>query len=205
MTSGALIFVGADFNVAKFEAAKAEYERRGIAFNPLDHLPPSPDKSIIPPCILLGQSEISIGRDENCNAVVNSIKEKDSVSRMHCRFGFETDKHGKRDVWIKDMDSTNGTFIGGVRLHPHRATRIWHGELLCLGGQMHLRQQVTAGEWADVNHFTDTTYMFYFPGNTQDRFLSKDVTEASTMSEATIQKLLKFSPNPSLKLAERGC
>jgi pSer/pThr/pTyr-binding forkhead associated (FHA) protein len=64
----------------------------------------------------------SIGRDPNNNFVIDDIE----ISRNHLSVNI---KDG--DVFIEDLDSTNGSFLNGKRLK--RISKIQNGDLLTLG------------------------------------------------------------------------
>jgi predicted component of type VI protein secretion system len=54
---------------------------------------------------------------------------KDSISRRHCEFFL--DDQGR--VCIRDLESTNGTFLDGRQLAPHAATPVPSGRMIKLG------------------------------------------------------------------------
>jgi pSer/pThr/pTyr-binding forkhead associated (FHA) protein len=54
---------------------------------------------------------------------------KDSVSRRHCEFVLDD----KGQVCVRDLESTNGTFLAGRQLQPRVATPVPSGGLIKLG------------------------------------------------------------------------
>jgi pSer/pThr/pTyr-binding forkhead associated (FHA) protein len=70
----------------------------------------------------IDQSEVSIGR-----AIENDVQFPDrSVSRHHCRISRNRDAW-----WIEDMESTNGTIIGGAPVIARR--KLSHGDTIVVG------------------------------------------------------------------------
>jgi len=72
------------------------------------------------------QSEYQIGSDPNApdNDLIIGIAE---VSGRHALFRFEEDS-----CWVKDLGSTNGTFVNGQRLGQHTKMRIRAGDQVAL-------------------------------------------------------------------------
>lgn len=70
-----------------------------------------------------------VGRSRECDVVVG----EETVSRVHAEL-----RHGDDDAWIvRDLDSTNGTWLNGSRVREARVSR---GDVLSLGGlRMELR------------------------------------------------------------------
>ena len=67
------------------------------------------------------------------------------VSRIHAQIHMDNNK-----LYIADMDSTNGTFVDGVRLQPHQPIQIRQGSEIVLG-KLHLQvmyrsQDANSGE-----------------------------------------------------------
>jgi hypothetical protein len=50
------------------------------------------------------------------------------VSRIHAQLHIEENR-----LFLSDLDSTNGTFIGSEKLNPHKPTEVHNGEQLRLG------------------------------------------------------------------------
>lgn len=61
--------------------------------------------------IFLGGLPCTIGKDKT---LVNHIISDSSVSRMHARFFTE-----EENLWMQDLNSTNGTYHNGLRLRPN--------------------------------------------------------------------------------------
>jgi hypothetical protein len=72
---------------------------------------------------------VTVGRSHACDVVVGEA----TVSRFHAEL-----RHGENDAWIvRDLDSTNGTWLNGARV---REARVSGGDVLWLGGlRMELR------------------------------------------------------------------
>ena len=60
---------------------------------------------------------------------VDQVLDDASVSRMHARFG--VDEEGKMSV--RDLNSTNGTWLNGERLQPNESRRVETGDHIRLG------------------------------------------------------------------------
>ena len=72
---------------------------------------------------------VTVGRSQDCDVVVG----EQTVSRHHAEL-----RHADDDAWIvRDLDSTNGTWLNGSRVHE---ARVSGGDELWLGGlRMELR------------------------------------------------------------------
>jgi hypothetical protein len=72
---------------------------------------------------------VTLGRSRDCDVVVG----EETVSRHHAEL-----RHSGDDAWIvRDLDSTNGTWLNGSRVHE---ARVCGGDVLWLGGlRMELR------------------------------------------------------------------
>jgi FHA domain/Domain of unknown function (DUF1707) len=72
---------------------------------------------------------VTVGRSSSCDVVVG----EETVSRVHAEL-----RHADDDAWIvRDLDSTNGTWLNGSRVHE---ARVCGGDVLWLGGlRMELR------------------------------------------------------------------
>lgn len=76
---------------------------------------------------------------------------KDSVSRRHCEFF--RDEEGR--VCIRDLESTNGTFVDGRQLKPRVATPVSSGSSIKLGN-VGFRVEYQVGPLARSPHDSDT-------------------------------------------------
>src|SRR2546423_6905366 len=66
---------------------------------------------------------VTVGRSRACDVVVG----EETVSRFHAEL-----RHADDDAWIvRDLDSTNGTWLNGARVHE---ARVSGGDVLWLGG-----------------------------------------------------------------------
>ena len=72
--------------------------------------------------VILGQGESTVGRDADCDVVINDA----SVSRHHAIIVV-----AGRQALIRDLDSKNGTRVGGVRIN--RETMLESGEVVTFG------------------------------------------------------------------------
>jgi diguanylate cyclase (GGDEF)-like protein len=79
---------------------------------------PNPGKRFV-----LGQREHVVGRDHDCDIVVDL----DNVSRRHARFSVTT--HG---VTVEDLGSTNGTYVGEKEIREQ--TQLRSGDFVKVGG-----------------------------------------------------------------------
>jgi hypothetical protein len=72
---------------------------------------------------------VTVGRSRDCDVVVG----EETVSRFHMEL-----RHAEDDTWtVRDLDSTNGTWLNGDRVMEARVCR---GDVLLLGGlRMELR------------------------------------------------------------------
>jgi hypothetical protein len=72
---------------------------------------------------------VTVGRSRECDVVVG----EETVSRFHAELS-----HREGDTWVvRDLDSTNGTWLNGARV---REARVGRGDVLWLGGlRMELR------------------------------------------------------------------
>ena len=70
--------------------------------------------------ILLTEFPFFIGKSvENINYKIDDS----TVSRFHARIDKE-----ENDLWITDLNSTNGTFINGIRLIPYERIKVDKGD-----------------------------------------------------------------------------
>jgi hypothetical protein len=86
---------------------------------------PEPPPPAVEIEVLLPRSAaaVTLGRSHDCDVVVG----EETVSRFHAEL-----LHGDGDEWtIRDLDSTNGTWLNGSRI---REARVFRGDVLRLGG-----------------------------------------------------------------------
>jgi hypothetical protein len=82
--------------------------------------PATPEIEILMP---RSAEALTVGRSRDCDVVVG----EETVSRFHAEL-----RHGDGDEWtVRDLDSTNGTWLNGSRI---REARIFRGDVLRLGG-----------------------------------------------------------------------
>lgn len=79
-----------------------------------------------------GQTELVVGRAHKKSAPDIDLGPYDGakagVSRRHARLLRETGKW-----YLEDLDSTNGTFLNGVKIAPHQKTAIHKGDVIRFG------------------------------------------------------------------------
>lgn len=75
------------------------------------------------------KNNIRIGRDPNKNDLVFAPDTK-GISGVHCVL---TVRDGS--VWIRDLGSTYGTFVGGQKLVPHQPVQLRVGDQFTLGSE----------------------------------------------------------------------
>ena len=68
----------------------------------------------------------TIGKDKN---LVTHVIPEQTISRMHARF-FEEEG----EVWLQDLNSTNGTYQNGMRLRPNQKIPVEQEDELTFGG-----------------------------------------------------------------------
>jgi pSer/pThr/pTyr-binding forkhead associated (FHA) protein len=76
------------------------------------------------PCVTFDQPRIAIGRSEGCDFRIP----EPSVSHRHASI-----RQRGTDLVVMDEGSTNGTFLGTTRLHPHTPITLRHGSMLRFG------------------------------------------------------------------------
>ena len=91
--------------------------------------PPSPPSLEIEVLLPASADAVTVGRSHACDVVVGD----ETVSRFHAEL-----RHADDDAWIvRDLDSTNGTWLNGSRVEE---ARVCGGDELWLGGlRMELR------------------------------------------------------------------
>lgn len=87
--------------------------------------------------IIMDRAEKIIGRDMGSSDVYVDGR---GVSRRHARLSVSG-----RDVFVEDMESTNGTFVNGIRLPHKRKWRLVDGDELQIG-DVHYHIKYSGGE-----------------------------------------------------------
>jgi hypothetical protein len=108
---------------------------RGRARRLLARLAARPEAARGPPALEVevrlptSAASVTVGRRHDCDVVVG----EETVSRVHAEL-----RPIDGDAWmVRDLDSTNGTWLNGARVHE---ARVCGGDVLCLGGlRMELR------------------------------------------------------------------
>jgi hypothetical protein len=97
----------------------------GIGRRPEPEPPALEIEVLLPP----SADAVTVGRSRECDVVVG----EETVSRFHAEL-----RHGEGKNWVvRDLDSTNGTWLNGARV---REARVGRGDVLWLGGlRMELR------------------------------------------------------------------
>jgi len=81
--------------------------------------------------LINNQQSLVLGRNSNCNVCIDD----DVVSGEHLELGYDQEK---QQFWIKDLDSTNGSWFGhGQELAAQRNTPVQSGQLFYLANQNH--------------------------------------------------------------------
>ena len=77
-------------------------------------------------------SRITMGRDQNNSIVLNDVL----ASRHHAVI-----QKVKDDFFVKDLDSTNGTFVNGTAVPPGKYARLQQADIILIGRtELSLRQ-----------------------------------------------------------------
>ena len=99
-------------------------ERLAGVLSPLWRRPERPPPALeIEVLLPRSAGAVTVGRSQDCDVVVG----EETVSRYHAEL-----LHGDGDEWtIRDLDSTNGTWLNGLRV---REARVCRGDVLRLGG-----------------------------------------------------------------------
>ncbi|HLG77896.1 MAG TPA: FHA domain-containing protein [Ktedonobacteraceae bacterium] len=79
--------------------------------------------------IPLGRPQLVIGRDDECNVVINDL----SISRQHVQFLHQTDGD-----YVQDLGSRNGTYLNEQLLHSHTLAQLHAGDVIGIGN-VHLQ------------------------------------------------------------------
>jgi pSer/pThr/pTyr-binding forkhead associated (FHA) protein len=106
------------------------------------------------PDILVAGGVVMVGRHPDCDVRLNSVR----VSRRHCILAEQ-----RGDVVVRDLGSTNGTWINGRRVvsgRIHLGDELWIAHVrYYLGACSTLRPAAAAGERADrPEHESDSAY-----------------------------------------------
>lgn len=81
----------------------------------------------------VGDDPLEIGRGSPEPAIAAALADLDIVSRQHA----EIIRHDGA-VWLRDVASSNGTFVNDRRLEPHRPVLVRPGDAIRLGSSVHL-------------------------------------------------------------------
>src|SRR6185437_3920357 len=79
--------------------------------------------------ISIGKDEFLVGRDPAADVSVDVFE----VSRRHCQIRISSGR-----VFVRDLGSSNGTFVTGRKLRPDEEALIPAGQELSLGGKLDL-------------------------------------------------------------------
>ena len=74
--------------------------------------------------VRLSNKSFCIGRDKS-NAIIVA---DNRVSKFHAQVSFQ-----KKSAYIKDTDSTNGTYINGRKLAPNKSRLLEDGDVIVVG------------------------------------------------------------------------
>jgi len=91
---------------------------------------------------LLGRFSRSKPRGNHIDLAPFGARDK-GVSRIHAQLHMEDD-----NLYITDLDSTNGTFLDGVKLLPHQNHKVRQGSEILLG-RMHMQVMYKSNDAAE--------------------------------------------------------
>jgi pSer/pThr/pTyr-binding forkhead associated (FHA) protein len=83
---------------------------------------------------LIGRSQFTLGRAVPGQAVVPDVDldhleaGMHGVSRLHAELGV-----GEEQIYLKDLESANGTIVNGKRIPPQRPVSVSNGDLIEIG------------------------------------------------------------------------
>lgn len=75
--------------------------------------------------------EVGVGRDPANSPVSDVFADRDNVSRLHATTGVDAD-----GAWVRDENSTNGTFVNDVPVPPGARVRLAEGDTLRLAADV---------------------------------------------------------------------
>lgn len=78
----------------------------------------------------IAQSGTDIGTMDSMDSYESIVIKNSSISRCHASFAITDD-----GVYITDNNSTNGTFVEGIRISPGIKTQLFDGSLITLGNE----------------------------------------------------------------------
>jgi|GEM_PF-2682432 hypothetical protein len=82
-----------------------------------------------------------LGRERNNDVM---MRYDSSISRHHCAF-FVKENNGQYELYVKDLNSRNGTWVNGVRCQPNVLVRLTHGARLKIGTTGMVVTQIAEG------------------------------------------------------------
>src|SRR5215213_4524876 len=100
------------------------------------------------------------------------------LSRQHAEIGRAP--HGA--YWVRDLGSTNGTWVDGVRVPAGAHRRLRHGAVMMMGGQVFVFRWVTEGELTAMREDADAPFT--------------PVPTASAKLALVLGKLRRLAPAP---------
>lgn len=89
--------------------------------------------------IPIGSSELRIGRSEEFGAIAESLRDYDKVSRQHAVLWIEDG-----DLFVRDLGSTNGTFVNDRRLTDDDRRRLQEGDEVRFASVLRVRVRRSA-------------------------------------------------------------
>lgn len=84
-------------------------------------------------------SSVLLGRAPEAGACARVFRTCDNVSRHHASLGVEADG----SAWVRDENSTNGTYINGAQVRAGTRTPLRDGDLLRLASDVEARVRLT--------------------------------------------------------------
>jgi pSer/pThr/pTyr-binding forkhead associated (FHA) protein len=81
--------------------------------------------------VAVGAAQVWIGRSPDCGELAGRLEGYENVSRRHAVLWREGTV-----LYLRDQDSTNGTFINDRPIPPREKTRVHEGDVLRFGGRL---------------------------------------------------------------------
>ncbi|MGC4806421.1 FHA domain-containing protein [Micromonospora sp. DT233] len=88
----------------------------------------------------VGRAEVRLGRADDLGEIAVRLGAHGNVSRQHALAWVEND-----ELYVQDLNSTNGTYVNDRRLDPHTRQRLFDGDELRLAGTVRARVRRTGG------------------------------------------------------------
>lgn len=133
--------------------------------------------------------EVLVGSSDRCQINIES----DFVSRRHCRLLYSSE-----GVWIEDLDSSNGTYVGGRRIRPGKQVRVDPSSDVVLADRVNL-------SWSMIRSFqpNQNTRSSRSNTNPSGRKTSRATSKPSRIRGSAVEtvNLLDYDPVSNLPRA----